>query len=187
MQSDEEIIISYLNGDKDAFTEVVNRYLKLIYNFTYRLVGNEKSAEDISQEVFLKAWKNLKKFDTEKSFKTWLFSIAKNSCIDYLRKRKDVSLSTFDSENGGNIIEDNLIDMELMADETFARKQDDEQLDIAMGTLSVIQKEVIILKYVNEMSLSETAEILGMSTDTVKSHHRRALIRLKRHLGAPKL
>ena len=86
-KSDNEIIIQYLNGDKDAFTEIVNRYLKLIYNFTYRLVGNEKVAEDISQEVFLKAWKNIKKFDLEKNFKTWIFSIAKNTAIDYLRKR----------------------------------------------------------------------------------------------------
>ena len=56
--SDQEIIIEYLNGNKEAFTEIVNRYLKVVYNFIYRLVGNEKTAEDITQEVFLKIWKN---------------------------------------------------------------------------------------------------------------------------------
>jgi RNA polymerase sigma-70 factor (ECF subfamily) len=183
---DEEIIIDYLNGEKAAFTEIVDRYLKPIYNFNYRLIGNKKDAEDVSQIVFTKAWKNIRKFDTEKGFKTWIFSIAKNSCIDYLRKRKDIPLSVFDSEDGSNLIEDNLIDEELKADETFSRKQDKEQLDIALSTLSIVQRQIIILKYVNEMSLRETAEILNMPTDTVKSHHRRALIMLEKYLSAPK-
>ena len=186
-KSDEKIIIDYLYGNKDAFTEIVNRYLKMIYNFAYRFVGNEKPAEDITQETFLKVWKNIKKFDIEKSFKTWIFSIAKNTCIDYLRKRKDIPMSTFDNDDGGNIIEDNLTDKELKADEIFIQVEDKKQLDRAMKELSVAQKEVIILKYVNEMSLSETAEIMNMPKDTVKSHHRRALIRMKKLLNAPKL
>ena len=62
-KSDLEIIIEYLNGDKDVFTEIVNRYLKMIYNFIYRFVGNQKTAEDITQEVFLKVWKNIKKYN----------------------------------------------------------------------------------------------------------------------------
>ncbi len=159
----------------------------MIYNFSYRFVGNEKVAEDITQEVFLKAWKNIKKFNLEKSFKTWIFSIAKNTCIDYLRKRKDVPMSIFDSEDGGNFIEDNLTDEELKADEIFIQKEDKKKIEKTITKLSVIQKEVIVLKYVNEMSLSEVSEILQMPKNTVKSHHRRALIKIKKLLDAPEL
>jgi RNA polymerase sigma-70 factor (ECF subfamily) len=190
-KSDQEIIIEYLEGDKNSFTEIVNRYLKLIYNFVYRLIGNEKVAEDITQEVFLKVWKSIKKFDKEKSFKTWIFSIAKNTTIDYLRKRKDVPMSLFDNDEGENFLEDNLIDIELRPDEIFALAQDKKQIDTVMKELSIVQKEVIILKYGNEMSLSEVSEIMNMPKDTVKSHHRRALIKLKKLLetreNAPKL
>jgi len=182
-RSDEEIIIEYLNGNKNSFTEIVNRYLKSIYNFSYRLIGNEKAAEDIAQEVFLKVWKNIKKFDLEKSFKTWIFSIAKNTCIDYLRKRKDVPISMFDSEDGGNVIEDNLVDVELKADELFALAQDKKEVEKMMTGLTISQKEVIIMKYMNEMSLSEIAEIMKIPVDTAKSHHRRALIKMKRLLN----
>jgi len=181
-ETDKQLVENYLNGDKIAFTEIVNRYLTLIYNFTYRLVGNEKVSEDLTQEVFLKAWKNIKKFDTDKSFKTWIFTIAKNTSIDFLRKRKDVPMSTFDNDEGENIIENNLKDEEPDAIEIFTSAQNKKQVENILKELSVVQKEVIVLKYVNEMSLSEIAEIMNIPIDTAKSHHRRALIRMKKAL-----
>lgn len=186
-KTDEQLVKDYLDGDKAVFTEIVNRYLKLIYNFSYRLVGNEKEGEDISQEVFLKVWKNIKKFDTNKSFKTWIFSIAKNTSIDYLRKRKNIPMSIFDNEDGGNIIEDSLKDEEPRADQIFALAQDKKDVEKILTELSVVQKEVIILKYVNEMSLPQIAEIMDISINTAKSHHRRALIKMKKLLSAPVL
>lgn len=186
-RNDEKLVEDYLGGDKDAYTEIVTRYLKPIYNFIYRLIGNEKEAEDISQIVFLKAWKNIKKFDTDKSFKTWIFSIAKNASIDYLRKRKDIPMSSFENDAGDNPIADNLVSEERGADKVFAQSQDKKQIEIMMRGLSVEQKEVIILKYVNEMSLSETAEIMNMSKDTVKSHHRRALLKMRESIDSRKV
>ncbi len=182
-KTDEQLVKDYLNGDKNSFTEIVNRYLKSIYNFSYRLIGGQKEAEDTTQEVFLKTWKNIKKFDTKKNFKTWVFSIAKNTCIDYLRKRKDIPMSMFDNEDGGNVIEDNLIDVELKADELFALAQNKKHIETIMSGLSITQKEVIVLKYVNEMSLSEVAEIMNIPTDTAKSHYRRALIKMRKLLN----
>jgi RNA polymerase sigma-70 factor, ECF subfamily len=186
-RTDEEIVINYLNGNKDAFTEIVNRYLKLIYNFIYRFVGNQKEAEDITQEVFLKAWKSLNKFDTKKSFRTWIFTIAKNTSIDYLRKRKDVPISIFDNEDGENFVENNLVDEELKPDEIFALAQNKIHIEKIMNELTIMQKQVIILKYMSEMSLSEVAEIMKIPVDTAKSHHRRALTKMRKSLHAPKL
>jgi RNA polymerase sigma-70 factor (ECF subfamily) len=96
-------------------------------------------------------------------------------------------MSLFDNKDGGNIIEDNLRDEEPKADEIFALAQDKKQVEIIMNELTIVQKEVIILKYVNEMSLSEVAEIMDMPKDTIKSHHRRALIKMRKSLAAPKL
>jgi RNA polymerase sigma-70 factor (ECF subfamily) len=187
MTTYEEIIIKYLNGDKEAYTEIVNRYLKLILNFVYRLIGNQKEAEDITQDVFLKSWKSLKRFDTKKSFRTWIFSIARNAAIDYLRKRKDVPISLFDSDDGNNVIEDNLTDEELKPDELYALTENKIHIEKIMNELSIVQKQVIMLKYMNEMSLSEVAEVMKIPIDTAKSHHRRALKRLKEAHNAPKL
>jgi RNA polymerase sigma-70 factor (ECF subfamily) len=186
-KTDEQLVEDYLLNDKTSFDEIVNRYIKAIYNFVYRLSGNEKEAEDITQEVFFKVWKNIKKFNLEKSFKTWIFSITKNTAIDYLRKRKDIPISFFDDENGENFLENTIEDKEPIANEVIDIQYNKKELEKVMQNLTIIQREVIILKYLNEMSLSEVAEILDMPKDTVKSHHRRALIKMKSKLSAPKL
>lgn len=184
---DLDLIQKYLNGDKSSFDELIDIYLKTIFNFTYRLIGNGKDAEDITQEIFLKVWKSIKKFDIEKSFKAWIFSIAKNTCIDYLRKRKDIPMSAFDDEDGGNFIQDNLETEEPSSEEKIVLKENKKLIDETLKELSIIQREIIIMKYVNELSLSEVADIMNMSKDTVKSHHRRALLKMRDILNAPKL
>ncbi|MCX6789783.1 MAG: sigma-70 family RNA polymerase sigma factor, partial [Candidatus Gribaldobacteria bacterium] len=91
--SDNEIVKRHLKGDEEALEFLVRRYLKPIYSFVCRNVGDADVAEDITQETFVKMWKNLKKFDQQKNFKSWLFTIAKNSSIDFLRKKKVTPLS----------------------------------------------------------------------------------------------
>ena len=184
---DINLICNYLNGDKSYFDSLVDVYLKTIFNFTYRITGNEKDAEDITQEIFLKVWKNIKKFNIEKSFKTWIFSIAKNTCIDYLRKSKDIPMSIFNDEDGGNFIQDNLESEEPSSEEKIILKENKKMIDETLKELSIIQREIIVMKYVNELSLSEVADIMNMSKDTVKSHHRRALLKMRDSLSAPKL
>ncbi len=184
---DLKLICNFLNGDRSSFDSLVDIYLKTIFNFTYRIIGDEKDAEDITQEIFLKVWKNIKKFNIEKNFKTWIFSIAKNTCIDYLRKRKDIPMSVFDDEDGGNFIQDNLESEEPSSEEKIILKENKKMIDETLKELSIIQREIIVMKYVNELSLSEVADIMNMSKDTVKSHHRRALLKMRDSLSAPKL
>ena len=86
--SDEQLINNYLKGDEKSLEILIHRYLKPIYNFVYRYVNNKQEAEDVTQEVFVKTWRNLKKFKRNKSFKTWIFSIAKNTAIDSFKKKK---------------------------------------------------------------------------------------------------
>ena len=85
--ADKKLIQQYLKGDEKSLEILVVKYLKLIYSFVYKNVGNPAEAEDITQEVFIKVWKNMKKFDQNKSFRPWIFQIAKNTSIDFLRKK----------------------------------------------------------------------------------------------------
>ncbi len=92
-RSDENLVTDYLKGDKKALEILIGRYLKPIYNFLYRYTGDVAEAEDITQEAFVRAWKNIRKFDRNKKFKTWIFGIAKNAAIDFLRKKKPILFS----------------------------------------------------------------------------------------------
>ena len=88
-QNDEQLIAEYLSSEKEeVFRALLNKYTKPVYNFIRQMVRNPTEAEDITQEVFIKVWKNLKKYKLGQNFKTWLFIIAKNSTIDFLRKKK---------------------------------------------------------------------------------------------------
>jgi len=88
--TDEQLVASHLKGDGEALEILVSRYLKSIYSFAYRHIGNIHDAEDITQEVFVKVLRHLKKFDHDKSFKTWIFKITQNTSIDFFRKKKTI-------------------------------------------------------------------------------------------------
>ncbi|MDP2630883.1 MAG: sigma-70 family RNA polymerase sigma factor, partial [Candidatus Uhrbacteria bacterium] len=112
--SDNELISSYLSGNEQALESLIQRYLKLIYSFVYRYTGDAASADDLTQEVFVRVWRNLKRFDQEKSFKTWLFAIAKNAALDLLKKKKAIPFSAFDDAEGNNVVVDTLADPALL-------------------------------------------------------------------------
>ncbi len=79
---------AFLKGDGDSFAALVDRHMPMVYKFTYRYVGNADAANDIVQDVFIKVWKNIKKFDHGKNFKTWLLTIAKNTALDAIKKKE---------------------------------------------------------------------------------------------------
>ena len=92
-RSDEQLVWDYLKSDEKSLELLIRRYLKPIYSFVYRYVGKAHDADDVTQDVFVKVWRNLKKFDREKSFKTWIFAIAKNTAFDHLKKKKAIPFS----------------------------------------------------------------------------------------------
>ena len=180
--ADKKLIEEYKKGDKKSLEVLFGRYLKPVYSFVFRYIGgNREEAENIVQETFLKAWKNLGKFDASKSFKTWIFSIAKNSATDWLRKKKPLVFSQFETEEG-NILADNLKDESPLPDELFAKKELAELASRAVMELSPQYRAVMFLHYNDHFTLEETAEILGEPVNTVKSRHRRAIICLKKKL-----
>ncbi len=179
-RSDKQLIIDYLAGDEGAFEALIKSYLKPIYSFVYRYVGDEQEAEDITQEVFVKVWRNLKKFDQNKNFKTWIFSIAKNTSIDWLRKKKAIPFSNFENEEGENILIETLANPAPLPNEILERIGITETLNAVMNQLIPKNRMVLFLRYNDHFTFREIAEVLGEPLNTIKSRHRRALILLRK-------
>lgn len=182
-KSDQELISICLNGDSESLEILIRSYLKPIYSFVYRYVGNSQDAEDITQEVFVKVWRNLKKFDQNKSFKTWVFAIAKNTAIDFLKKKKTIPFSEFENEEGGNLITDTLADPSPLPQELLEKASMAQMLNLAMEKLSPKYRMVLFLRYNDHFNFREIAESLGEPLNTIKSRHRRALVILKKLLS----
>jgi RNA polymerase sigma-70 factor (ECF subfamily) len=184
---DQQLIADYISGDDAAFSILVKRHMQSIYNFSMRIAGNPQNAEDITQETFLKVWRNIKKYRPEQSFRSWIFTIAHNTAIDFLRKKKQLVFSDFENEEGNNMLEDTLQDPALLPDELAARAQDQQLLAGLVAQLSPIYQEVLLLYYNEQLTFDEIGRILGKPLDTVKSQHRRALLALRKLLeSAPK-
>jgi RNA polymerase sigma-70 factor (ECF subfamily) len=181
--SDKQLISAYLKGEEKSLEILIGRYLKPIYSFTSRYVGSTQDAEDITQDTFVKVWRSLEKFNPEKNFKTWIFSIAKNTCIDFLRKKKTIPFSRFEKENGENSLLETIADSLPLPSELLERKGMGEALTKALESLSPQYRMVLFLRYNDHFTFREIAETLGEPLHTLKSRHRRALIMLKKILS----
>lgn len=184
VDTDRQLIARYLAGDASSLEILFARYLRATYGFVYHYVGNAHDAEDITQEAFVRAWRNLRKFDRRKNFKTWMFSIAKNAAIDVLKKKKPAAFSDFDTDEGDNVIAETFADVAPLPDALLERKDIAGVLASAMGQLSPNYRAVLSLRYTDRMNFREIGEVLGAPLHTVKSRHRRALLALKKSLTA---
>jgi RNA polymerase sigma-70 factor (ECF subfamily) len=176
--TDQEIIRRYLKGDEKSLEILIARYLKPIYGFIYKNVGDTAAAEDVTQEVFVKIWKNLKKFDQKKDFKPWIFQIAQNASIDYLRKKKTIPFSRFENEKGQNVLTENIKDetpdlLEVLNDKKILAE--------VMEILPEKDRKLISLRHGDGLSFREIAEIYEESINTIKSRYRRIIINIRKN------
>ena len=181
--TDERLVKNYLNGSEKALEELVRRYLPLIYNFSKRYAGDQDNASDITQEVFIKVWKNLKKFDTNKNFKSWLFTIAKNTALDWLKKRQAVPISLLrefqeDEDFWGNIADPNQISII----EEIYQNSISQNLALAIEKLPLKYSSVINFYHTQGFNFREIAGFLKEPINTIKSRYRRGLIILRKLL-----
>ena len=181
-RDDEQLIYEYLEGNDNSLDFLIERYLKDVYNFAFKLTNNLQMAEDVTQESFVKAWKHIRKFRQGANFKSWIFSITRNTAIDWLRKKNDVPFSFFENDLGENRFVEAIVDEELMPDELIARAEDTIFAQSLLDQLSLDYQEVLTLRYTSKLTFEEIGEILRKPIHTVKSQHRRALIALKRSL-----
>ncbi len=180
--SDKQLIERYFKEDEAAFEVLVKRYLPLVYGFSRRFTGDPEKAADIAQETFVKAWRSLKKFDTAKSFKTWLFAIAKNTALDWLRRRTDIPFSVYEREDAETSFIESIADNAEPLEVLLARKYAAESARRAAGSLPKYYAEVLLLRDDEALTFREISELLRTPLNTVKSRYRRALLLLREQL-----
>jgi RNA polymerase sigma-70 factor, ECF subfamily len=177
--TDNELIELYKNGNDEAFKKIIEKYSSSIYNFVAHIVGKD-TTPDIVQEVFIKTWKNINRFNISKAgFKTWIFTITKNATTDFLRRRKQLNFSDIEENTNDYDFSENIADENLLPDQALQKLQDSMFLNDLLEKLTLEYKTVLILHYQEEMTFDEIGKILNKSTNTIKSHHRRAILKLR--------
>ncbi len=183
--TEKELVRQSKAGNLDCFEELICAHQQKVYNIALRMLGNEQDAFDVSQEVFIKVYKNLNGFQENASFSTWVYRIATNTCLDFLRKakerKKDISMDAqiaFDDGEASFQLEDTSADIE----EAILRKERMQVLYRAIDQLRDEHKKMIVLRELQGMSYQEIAEITGMNLGTVKSKMNRARLALKNAL-----
>lgn len=182
--SDKKLITIFLNGNDKAFEVLLSRHLKPIYNFLYRLTGDRSSVEDLAQEVFIKVWKNLSHFDRTKNFRVWIFTIAKNTAYDFLKKKKSIPFSFFEDKEGNSQF-DNIVDDKLDPNAILENADLRKDLEKKLQKIPKNYRLILLLRYKDDFSLSEIADILKIPYNTVKSQHQRALQHLRKIFSRP--
>lgn len=179
---EKELIKKSQNGNVESFEELISNYQKKVFNIAFGMMHNQDDAYDISQEVFIRVFKSIKKFKGQSSFSTWLYRITTNACLDELRKRKNnKNIISIDQEiqlEEGEVfrqIEDNGPTPELIVE----RNELKEIVRDAISQLSNEHKEVIILRDIHGFSYDDIAEIIKCPQGTVKSRINRARSMLK--------
>ncbi|MCX6761316.1 MAG: sigma-70 family RNA polymerase sigma factor [Candidatus Moranbacteria bacterium] len=182
-KNDQQLIADFLAGDDASFELLVNRHLKAVYNFLFRLTGGDATlTDDLTQETFLKAWKHIKRFDVEKKFKVWLFAIAKNSAKDFWKKKKTLPFSLFENSEGYNRL-DEVAEDKPLPDEILERVESTRELEEKIKKLPGKYQTILFLRYRDDLSVAEIASVLEMPYNTVKSQHQRALNALKKEFA----
>lgn len=176
-EEDKILIKAYLEGDNMATEKIIRKYLPVIYNYVFRLVSSEE-ADDITQDVFIKVWRNLRRFNGDKaSFKTWLFSITRNTTIDYFKKKKSTPFSFLKSEEKD--FSEVIIDESFSIEEEISKKEDIALLNKALEKIDQKYKEILILYYQEDMTFKEIGQLLNKPLNTVKNYHYRAILKLR--------
>lgn len=163
-RTDYELIEACLAGDQECFAELVNRYKNLVYSIILRQTRDREEASDLSQDVFLKVYKNLAKYSTEFKFSTWIMRITSNHIIDMHRKKKfeTVSYEKY-AENGG------LVGAVASPEAEFIKRDQTEQLNKIVSRLPEIYKTPVVLYHQQGMSYQEISEKTGEPLSKIKN------------------
>ena len=174
-KTDAEIIARVLNGDKQSYALLVEAYTGPIFNLAYRMTGSLEDAEDLTQETFIRAYQNLHRFDRDKKFFTWLYTIGINLIRNHLKKNErevahfvaanyaeEHQAQEHTREEGGTLSEDRMI-----------------RLEQVIRNLPVDLREAIILKFVQDLTFEEVANVTGDSVSAVKMRIYRGLEKIK--------
>jgi RNA polymerase sigma-70 factor (ECF subfamily) len=164
-----------LKGDQIAYRAILKKYHDQVYNLLYRMVHDKDEVEDLTQEAFIKAFNSLRNFNEEFAFSTWLYKIATNNCIDYIRKKKLATFSIdkpLESKDGEYSFE--IPDSTYEPDKTLIAGQRSKILEDAVNALPEKYRQVILMRHTEDKDYQEIADELKLPLGTVKAHIFRA-------------
>jgi RNA polymerase sigma-70 factor (ECF subfamily) len=174
---DTALVNAYLAGETRSFDALVERYQARLLNFVYRIVGDRERAEDLVQEVFVRVYRHLGRFDRSKKFSTWIYTIASNLAKNELRNRSRNPLVLFTSMTNGWEDEERPLEFEdptSRPDDLFRKRHVRELVDSSVAQLPSHHREVFVLREIEGRSYEEIAEITHCNLGTVKSRLNRA-------------
>jgi len=173
---DLELVRKAILNDQKAYAELMVRYKDAIYFMILKMVNNKEDANDLTVEAFAKAFENIDKYKPDFAFSTWLFKIATNNCIDFIRKKrlKTTSIdSAYDNQDGEEVRID-FASEGLDPEEKMIKKQKNDLMRTIVDNLPARYKQLVILRYFDERSYEEIAEELKLPVGTVKAQLFRA-------------
>jgi len=175
---EKNIIDRILQGDAHLYGEIINAYKSAVFSMCYRMVYQRQEAEDLSQEVFLKAYRSLGKYNREMKFSTWILSITRNTCIDYLRKARGDRVPL---EEGIKTRE-----VPISAEEAYLYKEQKREIEEAIRSLPEEYRLLILLYHQQGLSYKEIANVENLPMSLVKNRLHRGRKMLKEKLGPVK-
>lgn len=178
------IIKKVKKGDQEAFSELVELYKDKVYQISYRMLKDAYEAEDIAQEAFIRAYTNISSYDPKRKFSTWLFTIVTNLSIDRIRKRKpDYFLDAEKEGNEGYSMYSTLPSDEPGPEEKVEKLELQNQIQDRISSLPPLYRSIIVLRYIEELSIKEIGHILNIPEGTVKTRIHRGREALRKQLG----
>lgn len=176
--SEKKIIEKVLGGDANAFEELVLKYEKTVYNLALRMVGDRDDASDMTQEAFIKAYGSLSSFRGDSKFSVWIYRIATNVCLDFLRsksRKQQVSLTVSDDDEDAQL---DIPDPSSAPEQQLIKKISMQSVEEGLKTLPDKQRQILVMRELGGMSYAEIGKALSLEEGTVKSRIFRARKRL---------
>ncbi len=173
-QHDFKLVLKARGGEQKAYAELMHRYKASIYFMVLKMVNNADDADDLTIEAFGKAFKNIDQYTPQFAFSTWLFKIATNNCIDFLRKKRGITISLDRTDEEGNEYQPSVPDTGLTPEELFIKEQKAGILRNIVKTLKPRYRSLIELRYFKEYSYEEISVEMDLPLGTVKAQLFRA-------------
>jgi len=183
LAEEKQLLERALAGDQASFGLFISPYLASVYNTSFLFVKNIQDAEDLTQDVFLRVWKQLKKFDQTKPFHPWLLTITKHVALDFLKKKKAIPLSDVGDTDIQEYFLNQLLDTHPNPAQIAEQQEIENTLHTHLKKLSLKNRTVVLLHHLKEWTFQEIASHLNEPLHTVKSRHRRAMIALKKNIS----